>query len=106
MDPGSCSLFRHSKDRPARATSPLRASQPAPAASAYRRLPSPTPSSLPNRSGARSSSELEYLVVLEHARSVLPGAVLNLLHRQLNLPRLQVRDIDLCRALQLGQFLG
>src|SRR3990172_12542302 len=50
--------------------------------------------------------ELEYLVVLQHARLVLSGTVLYLLHGQLDLARLQVGDENLRTALEFGQFLG
>src|SRR5487761_2323689 len=50
--------------------------------------------------------ELEYLVVLQHARLVLSGAVFDLLHGQLDLPRLQVGDEYFRTVLEFGQFLG
>src|SRR5215470_1934832 len=50
--------------------------------------------------------ELDHLVVLQHPRPVLPGVLLDFLHRELDLPRLEVGDEDLAAPLQLGELLG
>src|SRR5262245_31655311 len=51
------------------------------------------------------ASELEHLVVLQHARAVLSRVFLDFLHRELDLAGLQMRDIDLGAALELGELL-
>ena len=49
--------------------------------------------------------ELEHQVVLQHARPMGPGGLLDLEHRRLDLARLEVRDVDLGVALELLQLL-
>src|SRR5215467_2847002 len=50
------------------------------------------------------SSKLEDLIVLQHPRAVLSGVLLDLLHRQLDLSRFQMGDVDFGAALQLGEL--
>src|SRR5262245_59297608 len=52
------------------------------------------------------ASELEHQVVLQHARAEAAGAFLDLQHGRLDLARLEVRDVDLRAALELGELLG
>src|SRR5262245_40923175 len=52
------------------------------------------------RPGVSTRSELEYLPVLQHARPVGAGAFLDLLHGELDLAGLQVRDPDLGIAVE------
>src|SRR5262245_5808517 len=50
--------------------------------------------------------ELDHLDVLQHPRPILPGVFLDFLHRELDLPRLEVGDEDLAAPLELGELLG
>src|SRR5262245_20025941 len=63
-------------------------------------------SSLADNVSYAPSSELEYLVVLQHPRAVLPGIFFDFLHRELDFSRFQVSDVDLRAALELGKLLG
>src|SRR5262245_45791669 len=51
-------------------------------------------------------SELEDMVVLQRARPQVAGQLVYFLHRELDLAGLEMRDIDLRRALELRQLLG
>src|SRR5687768_215772 len=53
-----------------------------------------------------TASELENLAVLQHAGPVAARAFLDLLHRQLDLAGLEVRDPDLRVEVELGKLLG
>src|SRR3970282_1973078 len=50
--------------------------------------------------------ELEHLVVLQHARLQPSRGFLDLLHRELGLARLEVGDVHLGVALELGELFG
>src|SRR5712691_1640118 len=55
---------------------------------------------------AHSSSELENLIVLQHARPKLTSVLLDFLHRKLDFAGLQMRDIDLRAAFEFRELLG
>src|SRR6185436_7098064 len=66
---------------------------------------------VPRRPGRRAAetvgrSEFENVVVLQQARRRSRGKLLDLLHGQLDLRGLQVRDVDLRGALELGELLA
>src|SRR5512134_3375591 len=50
--------------------------------------------------------ELQHQVVLQHARPEVARALLDLEHRGLDLAGLEMRDVDLGIALELGELLG
>src|SRR6266849_5006406 len=53
-----------------------------------------------------SSSELENLIVLQHARPKLTGVLLDFLHRKLDFAGLQMRNVDLRASLEFRELLG
>src|SRR6266853_5805027 len=55
---------------------------------------------------AHSSSELENLIVLQHARPKLTGVLLDFLHRKLDFAGLQMRNVDLRASFEFRELLG
>src|SRR5438552_2417739 len=52
------------------------------------------------------SSKFENLIVLQHARPVLTGVLLDFLHSELDFAGLQMRDIDLRATFEFCELLG